>query len=176
MGANCQITLPHAVKVRDVADVIAACSGVRPGKRYLSHNGDWAAYCPGVEITPNLNEPALANITWVAPEGDTRSVLYHFEWSAQGRGLMPPTTPFWIAVGHRLVEFFGGSIDYNDCEGAGPDFSLPHRDDCWVEDGPEWIAFQERKLAVAPLLPWELELAETTAAPPRQSESAANRP
>jgi hypothetical protein len=163
MGANCQITLPHAVKARDVADVIVACSGVRPEKQYLGARDGWAAYCPGVTVTASPHDPTLANICWRDPAGEEQRVLYFFEWSAAGRGLMPPSTAFWVAVGWRLVEFFGGSVVYNDAEGLTPDFVRPAREDGRVEDGPEWKAFQERKLAVPPLTVEELGEAEACA-------------
>jgi len=52
--------------------------------------------------------------------------------------LCPPLLLLWIVAAHRLLGFCGGSLDYNGCQGARFDFSLPHRPDCCAEDGPEW--------------------------------------
>jgi hypothetical protein len=164
MGVNCRILLPAAVRIDDVADVMAALAGFAMQKRHFSNSdGGWSAGLPygdprlRVESAENLVECARIHLT--APDGEKlvdgetgHYCLYHFEGSGKGeRLLMPRSTPFWIAMGRGLVDFFGGTLDYSDCDAVDVDYKRPARKDIHVEDGDEWSAFQERKLAVKPI-------------------------
>lgn len=86
------------------------------------------------------------------------SVLYFFEGTKKGERMMiPPSTDFWIAIGKGLVEFFGGTLDYNDCDDSDVDFKRAARKDIHAEGNEEWYSLQERKLAVKPLTKADLE-------------------
>ena len=52
--------------------------------------------------------------------------------------MSPPSTAFWIAIGKGLVDFFGGKLDYNDCDEKDVDYRKPARKDIHAEDGDEW--------------------------------------
>ena len=74
--------------------------------------------------------------------------------------MLPPSTAFWVAAARRLVEFFGGYVDYNDCDCSERDYVVPDRPDIQhAEDGEQWEHFQARKLAVTPLSKEEIEKA-----------------
>ena len=154
MGVNCKITLPPAARLQDVADVIGALAGM-PCKQRDFGKGlkGWAAHVDGVTAESIKGLPTCANIEFDSPvDGSRHHVMYHFEWDRHGnRGLMPRSTPLWCAIGKGLVDFFGGSVDYNDWDAIAVDYSQPARDDIHAEDGAEWYAFQERKLAVQPI-------------------------
>lgn len=118
----------------------------------------------GIEVSPS-SVPQCAEITWQEGInlGDSRYVLYHFEWEDGGRGLLPPSTPFWCAVGLKLVSLFGGSIQFRDCS-SDVDFRFPVNPLCGATDGDEWEAWQQEMLAVGPITEGDLRYARTFAA------------
>ena len=164
MGVDCRVTLPDRVRVQDVADVIAACAGNRPERCSFGQGRGWYADVPGVKVSGCDGTPGMASIIFPDVNGESRIVYYHFEWSSGGRGMLPPSTPFWVAIAKRLVDFFGGSVDYGDADDSEQDYTRPWREDCRAEDGAEWEAFQERKMRVTPLTLGEFEEARRVAA------------
>lgn len=60
------------------------------------------------------------------------------------------STSFWQAVGKRLVDFFGGSVDFNDCDDIDVDYSKePGSTDVNAPtSGEHWENFQKRILEV----------------------------
>jgi hypothetical protein len=79
---------------------------------------------------------------------------------------MPRSTPFWIAVGKRLVQFFGGEIDYQDCDEIDVDFARPSKslkiND--PQDDDEWDTFQRRLFRLKPLMVEDIKDADQYAA------------
>jgi hypothetical protein len=72
---------------------------------------------------------------------------------------MPRSTTFWCAIGKGLVKFFGGKIDYNDCDSKKVDFSkkpFSDRINC-PSDGKPWQAFQEKLWNLLPLTSKDFE-------------------
>ena len=154
MGVDCRIMLPDRVRVRDVAEVMGALTGLPVGKRFFDKNNEvqgWAAHVDGVIVRPS-NTSSLCEIQWTTPDNATHFVLYFFELSeVVGRLMMPRSTAFWIAVGKRLVIFFGGELDYNDCDNKDVDYRRKRRTDCMPSDGKPWYRFQERILKIVPI-------------------------
>ena len=152
MGMNCKITLPAACRLRDVADVIGALAGLPVQRQYFETCPGWITRVEGVECSSyaQLGLEGCAKIQYQNPmDGLDHQIMYHFEWGKDGsRGLMPSSTPFWIAIGRGLVDFFGGSVDYNDCDDSDVDYQKPEQPDIHAEDDEEWYSLQERKLAV----------------------------
>ena len=79
-----------------------------------------------------------------------RHVLYHFEWTGGGKGLLPRSTPFWCAVALKLVTLFGGAVQWQDCT-SGDDLSLPPNPLRMATNGREWDEWQKAMLAVGPI-------------------------
>lgn len=167
MGIDCKIRLPEDVRVRDVADVVALLAG-RPFRWVEQAGGRWIEV-DAVEVR-SLGDVLVECAEILIAEGpgvvrEKLRVLYHFEPSEGGRLLMPRATAAWVAVGRRLVEFFGGSVDYNDCDGIQEDYrARPPRDDNKPENGVEWNTFQAAKAAVVPLTEAEVAAAVPLAA------------
>lgn len=145
MPTQCRITLPDSVRVDDVATLIGIYDGLSKQRCPLGRNS-WRCRVNHVSVESISGIPNCARIIW--PRGE---VIYHFEWDEPGRGLLPNSTPFWIAVGQRLVEFFGGSVIYRDDGDQTVDFFQPWRKDCYVVDEPDWTVFQERVMKERPL-------------------------
>ena len=154
MGVDCRITLPPATRVRDVAMVIGALVGLpvehrKPDSKYEGFG--WASVNK-ITYKSNSSIPECCNIEWTDLDGEPRNVLYHFEFGDDGcRGMLPRSTPFWLAIGMKLVDFFGGELDKNDSDSVDCDYQKPVRNDISASDGKEWEKFQKRLLAVKPL-------------------------
>lgn len=165
MGVDCKITLPNAARIDDVADVIGLLLGCKGTLEPLDNNGSIHLKVAGVE-TKNSSITGCAEINISnAPLGSggksgNRWFFYHFEWSGQnkgdyntgqGRGIMPRSTAINIAMAKELVTFFGGSVDYNDCDDTEVDFKAPEQKDIRACDGKGWDKFQRRMFAVKQL-------------------------
>ena len=166
MGVDCKIILPANVRLKDVADVIGVAAGFKPEKSPLgsSHPDSWAVRVPGVRVS-SFNCQGLESCAKIELVGETMDgvkdhyVMYHFEYDDGQRLLAPRSTAFWLGIGHRLVDFFGGSIDYQDCDDSYKDYSVPGKSDelNQPEGGDEWDSLQERMFAVKPLTKEELK-------------------
>lgn len=171
MGVDCLITVPAWARIDDVATVIGAAAGC---KMTLDDIGDRcvSAKAHGARVsTCGANGlEACAYIDWLTDQGDHRQghVMYHFEWENDrgGHGLMPRATPFWVAVGHRLVDFFGGSIVYSDCGDCKWDYAQPWKPIAEIapSDGKPWTAFQKQLAALKPLTAEEVAAFASVAA------------
>lgn len=155
MGVDCNIHLPSNVQVKDVASVIGVAAGLKSERKLLGHTDGWYLHVNGVEV---IASPVvtLADILLNGKmiDGELRhEISYHFEpCCGSGRLLMPRSTAFWIAIGRRLVDFFGGHMSYQDCDPSEDYTKWPksNRLNC-PQDGKPWQKFQERKEAVLPL-------------------------
>jgi hypothetical protein len=88
-----------------------------------------------------------------------------------GRLMMPPSTPFWIAVGKGLCKFFGGRIDYNDCDSTDWDrvYRRPRKNNS-PGDGEEWNDFQQAMFDLKPVSVKEMKEANAVAAYQKEIE------
>lgn len=153
MGVDCKINLPDNVSIKNVASVIGAVCGC-PAKKVPLNNTSWYAEVSGVVVLPTaIVEMARIQILRTTLDGVSgHEVFYHFECRC-GRLLSPKSTAFWIAVGRRLVEFFGGTMDYNDCDDLECDYRVPGKtgEDNSPQDGVPWHVFQQRILDIKPI-------------------------
>jgi hypothetical protein len=163
MGVNCDITLPGNARVKDVAQVIGRLSGCAAEKKHFSQGGGWYTEVKTVNVKPSTM-PECCYIYWQHNEDD-RAVLYHFEWESSGnRGLSPNATAWWIAAAKRLVDFFGGSVDFSDCDSIDVDYAKEPSPLNGASDGQEWEALHQAILDVQPITEAELDEAEKHAA------------
>lgn len=156
MGVNTKISLPPNVRLRDVAMVIAALDGVELKKRTLdAQKGSYAARSEKVWMETVATIPECAYIYWINANNVQRRVMYHFEWESKPgwHGLLPNQSDWWIAAGKRLVNFFGGEVDFNDCDDECCDYQQPIEPDNLnhpTDDKP-WHDLQDRLLRIQPL-------------------------
>jgi hypothetical protein len=160
MGVDCRIFLPPAARVRDVADVMGALAGLVPQKRLLSGSDGYYVKVEGVEIksshTPSMvtiNLTAAPHLRLVGGEAFL-DCCYFFESldddSQPCRYMIPSSTAFWLAVGHGLIEFFGGALCYSDADGQiNERVSAKPATFLHAEDGDDWQVLQDAKLSVA---------------------------
>lgn len=166
MGVDIILSLPSDVRVRDVMDVIGILAGCVVEERQSMYGAYKVVV--GVKLKGCEDIPC-SDITIMSPEtmGGTRahSVLYHYEGQNGQRLLCPRSTAFWIATARRLVDFFGGSLIYQDSEGDKPDYQKRRpRKTNGPEDGKPWEDFQRAKFSLKPLTEEELKAADKWAA------------
>jgi hypothetical protein len=142
MGVDCKIFLPPQVAVDYVACAIAIAGGAKWENRVIGGGQPFEV----VEV-PSLSVKAGSVITLVdvSFRDDTRDVphriFYHFEFGTRGeRGLMPRSHPYWLAVGKKVVDAFGGRLDYADCDDQYNDYEAPLR---WPEDWESNAGFEK---------------------------------
>lgn len=157
MGVDCVATLPWRARVGDVADVIGILAGL-PAEQYsISGSNGVFMRVNGVKVENCDRQPTMVTIQLDAGEGGKlvdgergHFTYWHFE-GKDGPSTQPRSTPFWISVMRRTVEFFGGTLVFSDCGDMVPELTFLEQPDIHAADGAEWDAFQLRKLAVRPI-------------------------
>ncbi len=159
MGMDCKIYLPHNIRVDDVASVIGACLGCPKSKQSLSTNS-WVARVNGASVLPSaMPELCIIRITnGTVDDQSNWTFHYHFECHRLGRLIMPRSFAVNIALGKRLVNFFGGILDYNDYDDSDVDYEVKCKDDKTnrPEDGEQWDDLQRRIFDTPPLTEKEI--------------------
>lgn len=159
MGVDCRINLPDNVSVRNVASVIGRLAGL-PVERFQHDQRTWWAKVAGVKVE-TTSVPEMVMIRW-----ENRHTTYHFEYEPGGRLLLPRCTAFWIAIGNRLVDFFGGRVDWNDSDATDWDYEVldKGREANNPQDGEPWYDLQKRLMALKPLTHDEIKAMKPHAA------------
>lgn len=113
MGVDCKVKLPPGVRVKDVGKVLAILSGAKVEKRSLGRSDGWSAHVPSLAFKDAGVGPTRTVITWIDGDQSAQGQLYHFEFRRDGsRGMIGRSYATWIATCRRLVDFFGGEVDY----------------------------------------------------------------
>lgn len=169
MGIDIRITLPGDVRVDDVARVMGVLAGL-PAEQYSLGSSPSIFVRVKRATVENTTFPDMAQIVLSGQmvDGDiAHFVNWHFEGNGFDRICFPPSTAFWIAVSRGLVDFFGGKVDYQDCDESEVDYQRDYHlslvSNC-PTDGPEWDAFETRILNLTPITAEGLEEARTFAA------------
>jgi hypothetical protein len=173
MSVDCIIKLPMDVRIRDVAEAVGLLAGLKAKEKPME-SGDRAwtfRWVEGVKVNPT-SVPTMAEIFIEAPKGEKQVdgnanhfTYYHFENPDGRREIAPRSTAFWIAVGKRLVKFFGGKLDYQDCDGGAFNYFAPKpRKSNSPEDGKPWEGFKRALYSIKPLTMAELKAAQKHAA------------
>jgi hypothetical protein len=98
-------------------------AGLPKEKVFFNDGSNFYVKVKGAEIKSTAI-PEMVEIVLKATDGlklldesEYHFCFYHFE-NADSKyiSLNPPSTPFWIAIGMGLCEFFGGKIDFDDCD------------------------------------------------------------
>lgn len=174
MGCDTRIFLPIDVRIENVSTVMGILAGLKPKKRQISENNT-ITVCEGVKIehcgVGSL--AACANIFLDHPytnliDGElSHYVMYFFEGSDDDpncRMMCPPSTDFWISVGRGLCKFFGGKIDYNDCDSIDIDESFPKPRHSNRPDDAEWQQFHDAIYDLKPVsLDWKKDKTNNSA-------------
>lgn len=161
MGTDCRVYLPSDTRVQHVAEVIGILLGLPPKKTPLGERGSsFYTSVDGAKVeTTSVPEMCVIVVkpTDLAPSGD--SWYYHFDargpWSTMPL-LSSRALAISVAVGDRVAQFFGGIVDFNDCDSIEGDrvYRRPrprnNPGDGEGVDG-EWEAFQQAIFDIKPL-------------------------
>lgn len=178
MGVDCKIYLPMDVDDRALADAVGILAGLP--KKLVDHSTYVSCDVNGVQTKPS-HTPSMGQIILSAPSGKrlVDGEMGHevnFHWGSRFKGqtwilLSPRSTPFWIAVGRRLIDWFGGFIVYSDYdEEKGANLSEgkrghPMDEDGFVPHGGEaWTKYQKAASELDPVSDAELRSAWKKAA------------
>jgi hypothetical protein len=167
MGVDATIRLPEDVRVTDVADVMGILAGLPFTQEPLTGGGSYVKV-KGVKVeTSGCPEMVIIQLTGNLVDGEPiHTAFYHFESDdGKGRQVGVRSTPFWIALGRQLAAFFGGSMDYNDCDEVDVNYvaDKPRADNRHTSNGA-WVAFQEDLAKIQPLTEYDLNRAREFAA------------
>lgn len=154
MSVAAHIYLTSDVRSLDVACAVALVSGLRPQRPELELVSSYsaAAFC----LTGNMVDGTDVHHFSVYSESD--------EYIGLTRLVIAPSTAFWIAVGRRLIRFFGGALLYSDCASDEAEeyyirkWSYPREDD---DDG--CLELSKRISALNPLTRDEIDAAAKVA-------------
>ncbi len=150
MGVDTNIKLTPGTRARDVADVIGILLGCKKGIEPLGGN---STHCKvyGVELKPST-VAGCADIFIKTEEDIEHNFFYHYEYGNDGSGgISPRAHPLAIALGVRLVKFFGGTVDYQDCDEEDSDFTAPPPTWYNAEDGEPWNQLQDAMNNLVPI-------------------------
>lgn len=166
MGVDCRLSLPGNVRVRDVASVLGILFGLPFALEPL--NGD-GVVCRvrGANVTGHAEIPEMARIDLKAENGDpVGGFYYHFENPGGRRVLSGRARANVIAAFVKTADFFGGSVDFTDCDDEDADHTATDRSDeeNHPEDGAAWDSFQRRMADLKPLTAKEIRAYASVAA------------
>ena len=188
MSVDCNIRLPLDVPMDEVGNVVAALVGVPFKVEEFSAGGSDQKMLhvarfdkKGLKYVPSKHSPGMFDIILKNKKGladgeDTHTV-YFFHCSNDcydgkvHNVMSPPSTPFWCAMGKRLVEFFGGVVVFSDagCE-TGKNVCRRKRTcpvDKWgriPSDGKVWQEYQDAIINMPKISEKELQAAWGVAA------------
>ena len=166
MGVDAKIFLPPQVAVHYVAEAIAIAGGAQWEKSVLRDDLEVVSV-PSLELKPS-SVITLAEIRFHdSIRNQPHWIAYHFEFGGKGeRGVMPRSHPYWLAVGKKVVDAFGGRIDYADCDDSSNDYEAPVRWPEGWEDGPGYQALQAILRSITPVTDEDIRAMEEYAAYP----------
>lgn len=161
MGVNIRLYLYKSAAPEDFAKAISILAGNPANPQFIdSPEGGFTVARPEYTLTSagfsfplgTLNFPAP-----VDPYSPWHSCTIHlndgprdFAWA-----LIPPSTPFWIAMATRLVDLFGGALDYQDCDESECDYFRFERAPDQSDRG--FIAFHKKLIELDALTGTEIE-------------------
>lgn len=194
MGVDAKVYLPPNTRLDTVNDVICRLLDAPMEKWFLgdSHPGAWAAH-PKKNVVKQRsysNIPGMAGVTitkidYTLYGQKCMGFSYHFEFGGPrrgknnggSRGIMMRAYAVNIAIFKRLADFFGGTVDYCDCDSKENDYVVPHRTDSenCPEDGKPWQALQQRIWDVQKLTQAEIDACEKFASYHESEEEKADR-
>jgi hypothetical protein len=145
MSVDTRVVFPPETRVSDVVTAIAILLGYEPELVPFRTSPDAARYVRVVE-TKNAVQLSLPQMVLIQFPQRSFWASYHFEANSRGeRLLMTYYDDDRLPLLTELARFFGGKIDFSDCDGSGYDraFDYPGcRLSNAPEDGEAWQTFE----------------------------------
>lgn len=121
MGVRTHIFLPSDVRCLDVAKAVALLAGPSPSAT------DYGFAVRGLEIASLGDMPGPTVrifLTGLMVDGEAEHQFYlsceSSELPGHDRQISIASNAFWVAMGRKLIRFFGGALVYADCESREP--------------------------------------------------------
>lgn len=127
MGVNVQAYLYRSVSIEDIGAALAIAAGNDPNPSIIG-SGPRAFESPWAEVRIEPGRDGclgMYTISYCSPAGfgtHFKVNLHTIHQHGFGWLLMPPSTGFWIASMRRLVDLFGGAVDYDDSDDSEADY------------------------------------------------------
>jgi hypothetical protein len=152
MGNSTHIFLSNDAQINNVIDVIGILIGQKKQEEYFDNsNPSKGSHCKvenvatWVPTQDKKNEyavypqtgscPSMVNI--IIPKNKIDKIDHNGSWFYEGdepgtREIIGGCSEFWQKIGTELVKFFGGWVDYDDCDGVERDveFTKPRKTNC----------------------------------------------
>lgn len=130
MGVNIQLHLYKSAKPEYIAKAMSILAGNDPNPTRIGVDARSEGYlvaAPPYTLKPSAFSYPMGNISFNAPSDvdcSWHECTIHLNDNPGGFTwlLIPPSTPFWIALARDLVNVFGGALDYQDCDDSECDY------------------------------------------------------
>lgn len=156
MGTSTHIFLSNDAQINDVIDVIGILIGqkkeeelfdtFRPSKGSYCKVDKVVTWVPPADkkndyaVYPQTGScPSMVNI--IIPKNKIDKMDHNGSWFYEGdepgtREIIGGCNEFWQKIGTELARFFGGWVDYNDCDAIEKDveFPKPRKTNCTKRD------------------------------------------
>lgn len=146
MGVDTCIYIPDTVRIRDLANAIGILAGLK-----IETENEYKTV-KGIEVK-NSSVLGCVDIDFKSPiDKENHNVMLHLEPKMRNyKLLMPRSTPFWLAIGIRLINHFGGLMDFNDSDAIDFDESRQENPLNGAYDGETWRMKQEELYSLEPM-------------------------
>jgi hypothetical protein len=172
MSCNCIIKLPNDTRISDLLKVLGILNGLESHKENFQSGNGYSCRVDKVSYGYAQNEHKKEYLVYSEPTFEpeffiirlSNEITLDGEWhelhcllSAENitKGyihLSGGANEYWKKIGTALIKFFGGTIDYNDCDSKSINkrYDKPRKSNC-PNDGKAWDNFEDELLALKPL-------------------------
>lgn len=153
MGVDLVITLPPHAAADEVADLMGIFLGKAAKLVPLSGGGD-AVSCRVEGVSVTALGRGLEGSLDIRVDGFGRVAMYQLDSSSFGERylIFRAGSEGVEALALALVDWFGGRVDYNDCDGIDADHVARYPKWPFVpHDGEQWDRYQRDKAALKPI-------------------------
>lgn len=159
MGVNTRIWLSPTTDFNDLITALLSLAG-SPAKSEKHSYGTVPVRTAPHHVRHHDFSPTMVTVTIPCPAriDEVSSVDVHVHLNVTSPSklaghvyLAPGANSFWLAVGKRLVEIFGGHIDYVDYDEPDYDYSVRQKTFMGSDDGPSWQRRQNALIAIKPV-------------------------
>lgn len=165
MGVDTKLFLPNSVQPDDLADVAGILAGLpfsyetlKNSTSGIKHVNVYGAQAKPTSIAgmceivldARQKDAKKHGSTALIDGEDVHFAYFHFDTEMGMRLFSTKSTGFWIAVCKGLGNFFGGMLDYDDCD------AVPVNETFWEKQNLHWTdeafdVFHKRLSEVEPL-------------------------
>ncbi len=127
MGADTRIYIPAYVKAKDIGEVCAVLCGNK-----VDSSGDFPVV-DSFEVTTNdFSSGEMIGLSFLDPLGKSRHMSLFYEHSdvkLYNHKMISARSNFlWVGLGRKLVDIYGGKLDYNDGDNVSVDYEVLPKD------------------------------------------------